>query len=167
VVRAESEGENRGSRFTFTLPVAVEPALTESTPAELAPVEPFLEGRTVLVVEDEPQTQDLMRLVVEDLLGGVARVCDDGEQAMREAAERPPALILLDLQLPRTDGWEVFNRVRALGLAVPVVLATVVTSARAQAERLGFDAFLAKPFSLDELLAVVGRLTPPAAGEPA
>jgi len=61
----------------------------------------------------------------------------------------------------------VFNRVRALGLAVPVVLATVVTSARAQAERLGFDAFLAKPFSLDELLAVVGRLTPPAAGEPA
>src|SRR5215216_4564561 len=88
--------------------------------------------------------------------GGVERI-----------AERPPALILLDLQLPRTDGWEVFNRVRALGLAVPVVLATVVTSARAQAERLGFDAFLAKPFSLDELLAVVGCLTPPAAGEPA
>ena len=114
VVRAESEGENRGSRFTFTLPMAAEPALSRGRRAagEPCPIEPFLAGREVLVVEDEPQTQELMRVVVEDMLGGVARMCDDGEQAIREAAERPPALILLDLMLPRLSGWEVARRLR-------------------------------------------------------
>src|SRR5688572_7437853 len=159
VVRAESEGENRGSRFTFTLPVAVEPALTESTPAELAPVEPFLEGRTVLVVEDEPQTQDLMRLVVEDLLGGVARVCEDGEQAMREAAERPPALILLDLMLPRVSGWEVARRLRQSPRTSSVPIIAVSALSRSQereaALHAGCDAYLTKPFTPDDLARLV------------
>jgi len=159
VVRAESEGENRGSRFTFTLPVAVEPALTESTPAELAPVEPFLEGRTVLVVEDEPQTQDLMRLVVEDLLGGVARVCDVGVLAMREAAERPPALILLDLMLPRVSGWEVARRLRQSPRTSSVPIIAVSALSRSQereaALHAGCDAYLTKPFTPDDLARLV------------
>jgi signal transduction histidine kinase/CheY-like chemotaxis protein len=159
VVRAESEGENRGSRFTFTLPVAVEPALNESTPAELAPVEPFLEGRAVLVVEDEPQTQDLMRLVVEDLLGGVARVCEDGEQAIREAAERPPALILLDLMLPRVSGWEVARRLRQSPRTSSVPIIAVSALSRSQereaALHAGCDAYLTKPFTPDDLARLV------------
>jgi signal transduction histidine kinase/ActR/RegA family two-component response regulator len=156
VVRAESEGENRGSRFTFTLPLAAEPAMTETTgPVELLPVEPFLDGREVLVVEDEPQTQDLMRLVVEDLLGGVARVCEDGEQAIREAAERPPALILLDLMLPRVSGWEVARRLRQSPRTSSVPIIAVSALSRSQereaALHAGCDAYLTKPFTPDDL----------------
>jgi signal transduction histidine kinase/ActR/RegA family two-component response regulator len=159
VVRAESDGENRGSRFTFTLPVAAEPAVVESAPVEMQPTEPFLEGRAVLVVEDEPQTQDLMRLVVEDLLGGVARICDDGEQAMREAAERPPALILLDLMLPRVSGWEVARRLRQSPRTSTVPIIAVSALSRSQereaALHAGCDAYLTKPFTPDDLARLV------------
>jgi signal transduction histidine kinase/ActR/RegA family two-component response regulator len=159
VVRAESEGENRGSRFTFTLPVTAEATVVESTPVEALPIEPFLEGRHVLVVEDEPQTQTLMRLVVEDLLGGVARICDDGEQAMREAAERPPALILLDLMLPRVSGWEVARRLRQSPRTSSVPIIAVSALSRSQereaALHAGCDAYLTKPFTPDDLARLV------------
>ena len=156
VVRAESEGENRGSRFTFTLPVApLTPAAEAVRPIEAAPVEPFLEGREVLIVEDEEQTRDLMRVVVEDLLGGVARVCDDGEQAIREASERRPALILLDLMLPRVSGWEVARRLRQLPhtATVPIIAVSALsrTQEREAALHAGCDAYLTKPFTPDEL----------------
>jgi CheY-like chemotaxis protein len=93
--------------------MAREAAPTHSTALlESAPIEPFLAGREILVVEDELQTQELVRVVVEDMLGGVARMRDDGKQSVREAAQRPPALILLDLMLPRVSGWEVARRLR-------------------------------------------------------
>jgi len=160
VVRAESEGENRGSRFSFTVPIAPDAAATELlSPAEAVPMEPFLEGREVLVVEDEEQTRDLMRVVVEDILGGVARVCDDGEQAMREAADRVPALILLDLMLPRVSGWEVARRLRQSPrtAAVPIIAVSALSrpQERESALHAGCHAYLTKPFTPDELARLV------------
>jgi signal transduction histidine kinase/ActR/RegA family two-component response regulator len=160
VVRAESEGENRGSRFTFTLPVAQEPAPAQTTtPLESAPIEPFLAGREILVVEDEAQTQELVRVVVEDMLGGVARICDDGEQSVREAAERPPALILLDLMLPRVSGWEVARRLRQSPRTATVPIVAVSALSRPQereaALHAGCDAYLTKPFTPDALARVM------------
>jgi signal transduction histidine kinase/ActR/RegA family two-component response regulator len=160
VVRAESEGENRGSRFTVTLPLAVEPALTDvNGPPEPTAPEPFLDGREVLIVEDEAQTQDLMRLVVEDMLGGVARICDDGEQALRDAAERPPTLILLDLMLPRLSGWEVARRLRQnpRTSSVPIIAVSALSrpQEREAALHAGCDAYLTKPFTPDDLTRVV------------
>ncbi len=160
VVRAESEGENRGSRFTFTLPLAAEPAPVEpGGRSELPALEPFLDGREVLIVEDEAQTQELMRLVVEDVLGGVGRVCDDGEQAIRDAAERPPALILLDLMLPRLSGWEVARRLRQSPRTSSVPIIAVSALSRSQereaALHAGCDAYLTKPFTPDDLTRVM------------
>ena len=132
VVRAESEGENRGSRFTFTLPISPRSRRRPSRrlPLETTPIEPFLAGREILVVEDELQTQELVRVVIEDMLGGVARMCDDGEQSVREAAERPPALILLDLMLPRVSGWEVARRLRQSPrtATVPIVAVSALSA---------------------------------------
>ncbi len=160
VVRAESEGENRGSRFTFTLPLAAEPAPVEpGGRSELPALEPFLDGREVLIVEDEAQTQELMRLVVEDVLGGVGRVCDDGEQAIRDAAARPPALILLDLMLPRLSGWEVARRLRQSPRTSSVPIIAVSALSRSQereaALHAGCDAYLTKPFTPDDLTRVM------------
>ena len=113
----------------------------------------------VLVVEDELQTQELVRVVVEDMLGGVARMCDDGEQSVREAAERPPALILLDLMLPRVSGWEVARRLRQSPRTATVPIVAVSALSRPQereaALHAGCDAYLTKPFTPDALARVV------------
>ena len=156
IVRAESEGEGRGSRFTFTLPVATRPADTSSRTTEPPlPVEPVLAGRDVLVVEDENATQELMRAVVEDLLGGHARMCDNGEHCLQLARDRTPALVLLDLMLPGLSGWEVARRLRqdprTSGVPIIAVSALARSQERESALHAGCDAYVAKPFTPDEL----------------
>ena len=156
VVRAESEGESRGSRFTFTLPVATLPADTGSETVEPPlPLEPVLAGREVLVVEDERATQELMRVVVEDLLGGRARICDSGEHCLQLARGRTPALVLLDLMLPGLSGWEVARRLRQdpRTSSVPIIAVSALSrlQERESALHAGCDAYVAKPFTPDEL----------------
>jgi signal transduction histidine kinase/ActR/RegA family two-component response regulator len=161
VVRAESEGTNRGSRFTFTLPLASDAPAQVATPPEAPPaaIEPVLAGRSVLIVEDEKQNQDLMRTVVEDLLGGRALVCDDGEACLVEAREHGPSLILLDLMLPRVSGWEVARRLRqdprTSGVPIIAVSALSRPQEREAALHAGCDAYLAKPFTPDDIARLI------------
>jgi two-component system, sensor histidine kinase len=159
VVRADSEGQNLGSRFTFTLPLA-EVASVEVAPRPvMTPIEPVLAGRRVLIVEDEPENQALMRTVVEDVLGGTATVCEDGERAVHEALEQPPALVLLDLMLPRVSGWEVARRLRQSPRTRDVPIVAVSALARAQereaAVHAGCDAYIAKPFTPEDVARVL------------
>src|SRR5213080_1772572 len=156
VVRAESDGEGRGSRFTFTLPVATLPADTSAQTVEpLLQLELVLAGREVLVVEDERATQELIRAVVEDLLGGRARICDSGEHCLQLARERTPALVLLDLMLPGLSGWEVARRLRQdpRTSSVPIIAVSALSrpQERESALHAGCDAYVAKPFTPDEL----------------
>src|SRR5205085_9546053 len=125
-------GENQGSRFTFTLPAATGPVAQEMAPAREVPIERVLAGRRVLIVEDERDNQDLMRTVVEDLLGGTVTVCGDGERAVFEAVEDPPSLILLDLMLPSLSGWEVARRLRQNHRTKTVPIIAVTALARPQ-----------------------------------
>jgi signal transduction histidine kinase/CheY-like chemotaxis protein len=159
VVRAESAGPNRGSRFTFTLPVATSVAKKEAAPEPEPAVERVLSGRHVLIVEDEPENQALMRSVVEDLLGGKAAVSGDGERALHEATAEPPALILLDLMLPRLSGWEVARRLRQSPRTRSIPIIAVSALARNQereaAIHAGCDAYLAKPFTPEEMARVI------------
>jgi signal transduction histidine kinase/ActR/RegA family two-component response regulator len=159
VVRAESQGANKGSRFTFTLPVARE-AVTDVPAQPVVPrIERVLVGRGVLIVEDEPENQSLMRSVVEDILGGKATVCEDGERALHEALEQPPALVLLDLMLPRVSGWEVARRLRQSPRTRDVPIVAVSALARAQereaAVHAGCDAYIAKPFTPEDMARVI------------
>jgi signal transduction histidine kinase/ActR/RegA family two-component response regulator len=159
-VRAESAGENRGSRFTFTLPVAgaaPRPAGPAGEPDR--GIEPVLAGRDVLIVEDDPRNQDLMRAVVEDLLGGVARVCPDGGTALEAAMKYGPVVVLLDLMLPGVSGWEVARRLRqhpeTRGVPIIAVSALARPQERESALHAGCDAYLAKPFTPDDLARVI------------
>ena len=158
IVRAESDGPNRGSQFMFTLPVAAQPVREPVAEPEPA-VEPVLSGRHVLVVEDQKENQALIRSVVEDLLGGKAIVVEDGERALHEALEQPPALILLDLMLPGMSGWEVARRLRQSPRTRDVPVIAVSALARAQereaAVHAGCDAYLAKPFTPEEMARVI------------
>jgi len=160
VVRAESDGENQGSRFSFTMPVATAPPrkVVEMSSVQ-ARIEPVLVGRDVLIVEDDPRNQDLMRVVVEDLMGGRAMIASDGDDAMRQAVEHPPALILLDLMLPGLSGWEVARRLRQHpdSRTVPIIAVSALArpQERESAFHAGCDAYVAKPFTPDELARVI------------
>ena len=159
LVRAESEGQNCGSRFVFTLPIAESPAAAQVETVPDTAIEPILAGRAVLIVEDEEHNRALMRAVVEDVLGGEAVVCEDGQSGIAEALARPPALILLDLMLPNVSGWEVTRRLRedARTRAIPIIAVSALArpQEREAALSAGCDAYLTKPFTPDDLVRLI------------
>ncbi|MYD86715.1 MAG: response regulator [Acidobacteria bacterium] len=154
-IRAESEGPGRGSRFTFTVPVADDgPLLAEAQSARAASDQPA--PARVLVVDDDPET---LRYVRDALAaaGYAAVVTGDPEDLPRILAAEKPDLVLLDLVLPGADGIELLMSVPGLA-RLPVVFISVYgrdeTVARALAA--GAADYLVKPFSPTELTARVG-----------
>ncbi len=104
----------------------------------------------VLVADDDPALRDLVAQALEDD-GFAVRRARDGVEALAAAERDPPDLVISDVQMPRLDGLELAARLAARG--VPVLLLSAVVH---PAPRRGL-AWLAKPFDLDELLAVVRR----------
>ncbi len=120
----------------------------------------------ILVVEDEPR----LALGLEDdlkLEGYEVEVARDGETASRRAREQPFDLIILDVMLPRKDGFEVCRELRRAGLRTPVILLTAKTqeSDKILGLELGADDYVTKPFSPRELRARVKAVLRRAAGE--
>jgi two-component system, OmpR family, response regulator ResD len=112
-------------------------------------------GARVLVVDDEPIVRDVLaRYLARD--GFEVDQASDGEAALAAFRETPPDLVVLDLMLPRTDGLEVFTRIREQG-DTPVIM---LTARGREADRIvglevGADDYIAKPFSPREVLARV------------
>ena len=120
----------------------------------------------ILVVEDEPP----LALGLEDdlkLEGYEVEVVRDGETASRRAREQSFDLIILDVMLPRKDGFEVCRELRRAGLRTPVILLTAKTqeSDKILGLELGADDYVTKPFSPRELRARVKAVLRRAAGE--
>lgn len=120
-------------------------------------------GESVLVVDDD---EDLVALESEMLesAGYDVRTARDGCEALDRVGERMPALIFLDLRMPRMDGAE-FARAfrRRYGRACPIVLVTADENALLRAREVGADACFAKPFDVDEFLDVAAKLLAPEA----
>jgi two-component system, cell cycle response regulator DivK len=110
--------------------------------------------RRILVVEDNPLNLKLVRDVLQ-VAGYHVIEAQSGEDGLRAAAEHPPDLVLMDLQLPGIDGFETLERLRQRGLGsdVPVVAVTALAMAedRQRASLAGFDGFLEKPISVRAL----------------
>ena len=113
---------------------------------------------TVLVVDDEPQIRHAVRRALQARGYDVA-LAAAGEQALEEAEDVAPDLVVLDLNLPTIDGFEVCRRLREW-TAVPILVLSVREdeSDKVRALDLGADDYLTKPFGVDELLARVRAL---------
>jgi len=114
--------------------------------------------RTILVVEDEKDIRELVRFHLEQE-GYAVREADSGERALQQIASERPALVVLDIMLPATDGLEVCRRLRASEATrtLPVIM---LTAKAAEVDRvlgleLGADDYVTKPFSPRELVARV------------
>jgi CheY-like chemotaxis protein len=114
-------------------------------------------GRSVLVVEDDPDLLTLMEMILADA-GHRVRTAPEGRAALERVGEEMPGLILLDMRMPGMNGWEFAREFRARhGAACPIVVVTAAENAARRAEEVSADAWLSKPFDLDEVLALVAR----------
>ena len=121
--------------------------------------------KTVLVVEDDPNTASLIAVYLERE-GFGSQIAIDGEKALALAARHHPVLVILDLMIPKIDGWEVCRRLRQ-NSSVPVIMLTARGDEidRVAGLTLGADDYVVKPFSPRELMArvqAVLRRTSPA-----
>ncbi len=120
-----------------------------------------LKKTTVLTADDDPH---LLRLVMRnlELEGYEVLTASDGQQALEQIKAHTPDLVLLDVMMPKMDGFTVCQQVRAFS-AVPIIMVT----ARGQEQdkvhglNLGADDYLTKPFGVDELLARVRAVLHP------
>jgi two-component system, cell cycle response regulator DivK len=112
----------------------------------------------ILIVEDNPQSLKLVRDILQ-IKGYQTLEVETGEEGVRLARERQPALILMDIQLPGINGIEALQRLRAdpVTSATPViaVTASVMTQDRSRIMAAGFNGFQSKPISVNQLLATV------------
>jgi signal transduction histidine kinase len=160
-VVAESEGEERGSRFTFGLPCAVNAEEGREPEPEALP-ESGEEGVPLLVVDDSTETLELLEMLFTHR-GYEVFGAGSAAEAVRAASERRPGLIISDISMPGTDGYALLAELRRMpGLeAVPAIALTghAMDEDRARALAAGFAVHIPKPVDPDELLRIVRRLT--------
>jgi DNA-binding response OmpR family regulator len=113
-------------------------------------------ARPVLVVDDDDATRSVERAVLSD---DGFRVIEarDGEEAMIAINSDPPALVILDIQMPGVDGPSFARELRMALRRVPLVILTGADDPKGEADKCNAEAFLRKPFDGPELLKVVRR----------
>jgi len=125
----------------------------------VCPVSPMSAGEAdyILIVDDDEAICSLIELALGD--DGCEVVSStDPVAALRLVVERPPGLILLDLRMPTMDGASFVCAYRALpNSTAPIVVFSALPNAEEHAARLGAVGSIAKPFNLDDLLAVVSQ----------
>lgn len=163
-VRAESAGLGSGAMFEVFLPIASVPVRTPEPPESIAAsatrVEtPMLNGLEVLIVEDEPDTRDLVLMVL-NLGGARATAVASAEEALAAVERHPPALLVSDICMPAGDGFELIRELRRRGQHFPAIALTAYSThddqVRAMAE--GFQRLLPKPVDPDKLLNAIAEL---------
>ena len=146
----------KGSTFRVWLPTAAHDA-QPATDAAAPPPAPRQGGRTVLVIDDDADARDLMRrFLAREGFDTVSAA--DGEEGLRLARQMKPDLITLDVIMPRMNGWAVLEALRAdeALAAIPVVMMSILDE-QEKGFALGAADYLTKPFSREQLRAVLSR----------
>jgi DNA-binding response OmpR family regulator len=108
------------------------------------------------VVEDDTSILDMVMQILRSE-GYPVVGAKNGVEGLAECDRRAPSLILLDMRMPRMDGWEFASALRARGIASPVVVMTAADNAARWADEVGADGYVTKPFEFLELLASVEK----------
>ncbi len=167
-VTAHSAGENQGARFTVILPFASDAAQIAPSRRGLSRPTPTypqtaLVGARVLVVDDDPDTCELLTMVLRDA-GAQAKAVNSARDAHCEIASFQPDLLVSDIGMPGDDGYALIRQVRAResieGGHIPAVALTAFASRadREQALSLGFEEHIAKPVSPADLTRMAAKL---------
>ncbi len=157
----------RGSKFTFALPGAIDtskvqrPAAVSSNVTASPTNGPF----TVLIIDDDPMVQHLLRGHLESEEFRVVSA-QDGVEGLTLAREARPTVIILDIHLPKLDGWTVLSELKGdPALATIPVIMMSVEEQRARGFSFGACEYLVKPVEPDRLVTVVKRALLPSDGD--
>ena len=167
-VRAASEGEGKGATFTVMLPISPvyqvdsSGGRVHSSAKDLLPSDDStdrLDGLRILVVDDEADTRDLLKQGLE-YCGATVKVVGSAAEAIKSLKAAIPDVLISDIGMPETDGYDFIRQVRKLpphqGGRVAAIALTAYTRIedRLQALRAGYDMHVPKPVELTELVAV-------------
>jgi len=153
-VEARSEGAGRGSEFIVRLPLREEPAIVRELPASAKPAGHSGPPRRILIVDDNRDAAQALRLLLEGD-GHQVRTADDGASGLEIARADRPDVVLLDIGLPKMDGYEIAQRIRSdAGLEGTLLIAVTGYGQmhdRARASASGFHHHLVKPVAFAAL----------------
>ncbi|HEY0431043.1 MAG TPA: ATP-binding protein, partial [Pyrinomonadaceae bacterium] len=171
-IEVASEGKNRGTTFTVTLPLSQD-AATESGESELAR-EPesnglgddsstLLQGLRILVVDDEADSRELVTAIL-TRCGGEVRCCESAAEAINTFRAWKPDLLVSDIGMPNEDGYDLIKKLRKLrtklAREIPAVALTAYATDddRARALAAGFQMHVAKPIEPNALVKTIASV---------
>ncbi len=170
LVQAKSAGKGQGATFRVQLPLAI--VHRERDPERMHPRSALtpppityadLTGLTVLAVDDEADSRELVRRVLADA-GAKVETATSAADALQRAQQRLPDVIVTDIGMPETDGYELLRQLRMLGderfRRVPAIALTAFARSEDHTRALlaGFLAHVAKPVEAPELVATVAAV---------
>jgi signal transduction histidine kinase/CheY-like chemotaxis protein len=175
-IKANSEGEGKGSTFIAQLPLAPPDATRRrASTGSLQPIErpqrditslPSLSDVNVLLVDDDPDTLQILSLMLTDSKARV-QIAASVTEALGVLQWYQPDVIVSDLAMPGEDGYSLVPKIRALesrnGKQTPIIALTsyVRVEDRARALSAGFNMFVPKPVQPDELITAIANLAEP------
>jgi signal transduction histidine kinase len=163
-ITAQSEGNGKGATFTVTLPLLkarVEKApVSIPTPEAGYDCEHRLQGLRVMIVEDEPDALEVLKVVLEDC-GAHVFTSNSANEALNSIEAEKPDVLISDLRMPGKDGMEMLREIRKRGIDVPAAaLTALVTPEDAERSRkAGFQLHVPKPVEPAKLAAVIVELS--------
>jgi PAS domain S-box-containing protein len=174
-VAASSGGLNQGASFTVTLPLMIvhEPPAPQRSPREQPHTDrqapaldtvPSLAGVHVLAVDDQPDSLNLLRAVLEGA-GATVTIARSGPDALAAVRQQPPAVMVIDIGMPGMDGLQLIRALRKLEDPFRTIPAAALTAYARSQDRIssltsGFQMHLVKPIDPLELIVAVWTLAP-------
>lgn len=157
-VSAHSDGAGLGSRFTVRLPALPESVTIEAVPKPLpTPSEPRV-SRRVLVVDDNTDNAELLKILLEEE-GHETFMAHDGVEGLAAAERLRPDVVLMDLGLPRIDGFDACRRIREQPWGKQVLMIAITGWGqdvdRRKSQEAGFDHHLVKPVDANDINALM------------
>jgi signal transduction histidine kinase len=164
-VKAHSEGLGRGSEFVVRLPALAEERAPDLSPEDGDELAARERGRRILVVDDNHDSAETLGTILE-ISGHEVWLAQDGPEALAQVERHRPEIVLLDIGLPKIDGYEVARRLR-LDPRNEGILLVAVTGYGKEEDRdrgrlAGFDHHLVKPVDLEALRQLLGGASVPA-----
>jgi CheY-like chemotaxis protein len=161
-VHAESAGEGQGATFVVTLPLHQVPASVALARRPAEPpmrIENRLRAVRVLVVEDDPDTGELVRATLESA-GASVQVVSSAQEGRREMLADPPDVLISDIRMPEEDGYSLMQSLRSAGVVTPAIALTAFARQEDadDAHAAGFQIHLAKPVNAIQLIDAVATL---------
>jgi len=157
-VTAHSEGVGTGSEFVVRLPVLVEPVHSAAT--EVPNVTGVTQARRILVVDDNRDSASSLAMLLK-LTGNDTATAYDGEEAVKQAEVYRPNVILLDLGLPKRNGYDACRIIRQQPWGRDILMIALTgwgqDEDRRKSKEAGFDGHLVKPVSFDALVKLLSE----------